>query len=459
IDALVNSLNDTLAADRVGSANYWTDKPEYFDTNVTVGYNREGSGNTIYMSKQAMLDSLATANTYTIYYSISAKNYETVGGADASDRQQRGFRTTLYTAMKLSEIYDSIVSVSNPYFKNVTYTGEDVKTSVPYSRHYSYSFDDEDYVNVGTRTVTLTLNDPDLARWEADGNDYSEYLEIINGGKSLRVNFDIVTANNGWNVMPQMSSWTFNGFDAEVNAITSGLKFDSTVKYALIPNTVTDPLAVEWGSSVDGVAYFTVNAGGIVDDSTAAKLNALKPASYYLKFFVSEIYAPDSETVNVNAYNDIARNNSNIPMTTVTIGKAVNRWTSTPNVMRWTFGDYKPETNLITAEALYPALLPKDENGNDIVGFTYTDGGAALTAAQSKFKFTVYDGTGVDVTSQLASLHAGTYTLATSMNASDYYTAIAETRMSFEVAQAVNIWTTTPQVVQWTWGEYSASKN
>ncbi|MDE7405378.1 MAG: leucine-rich repeat domain-containing protein, partial [Clostridiales bacterium] len=455
----ITMLNNTIVADRGNATNYWSDKSAYFDTSVTVGYNREGSGNTVYMNESATLGAIGTANTYTFYYSISAKNYATIGGADAPDRQERGFRTTLYTAVKLSDIYNIIVNIKDPYLKDVTYTGMTAQTRVPYSQYYKYSFDDTDYVNVGTRTVTLTLNDPVLARWEPDDNDYSEYLAIVDDGESLRVNFNIVTADNGWNVMPQMSSWTFNGFDKDVNAIIAGLKFDSTVKYALIPNTVTDPLAVEWGDNVDGVAYFTVDENGMVDDATAAKLNALKPASYYLKFFVSEIYAPDGETVNVYAYDDIARNNSNIPMATVTIGKAVNRWTSTPNVMRWTFGDYNSETNLITAEALYPALLPKDENGNDIVGFTYTDGGVALTAAQSKFKFTVYDGTGADVTSQLASLHAGTYTLATSMDASDYYTAIAETRMSFEVAQAVNIWTTTPQVVQWTWGEYSASKN
>ncbi|MDE5563020.1 MAG: leucine-rich repeat domain-containing protein [Clostridiales bacterium] len=459
IATYITALNDTLVADRGNATNYWSDKDVYFDTAVTVGYNREGSGNTVYWNESDTLGALGTANTYTFYYSISAKNYESVGGADAADRQARGFRTTLYTAMMLSEIHDTIVDVTNPYFKNVTYTGADAKTSVPYSRYYSYSFEDTDYVNVGKRTVTLTLNDPDLARWESDGTDYSQYFQVVNDGKSLRVNFNIVTADNGWSVMPQMSSWTFNGFNKSVNAITAGLKFDSTVKYALIPNTVSDPLAVEWGSAVDGVAYFTVDENGMVDNAAAAKLNALKPASYYLKFFVSEIYAPDEETVNVYALEDIARNNINAFMATVTIGKAVNRWTSTPNVMRWTFGDYNSNNNLITAEALYPALLPKDENGNNIDGFAYTKDGAALTTAQSKFKFTVYDSTGADVTDKLASLHAGTYTLATSMDESDYYTAIAETRMSFEIAQAVNIWTTTPQVVQWTWGEYSASKN
>ncbi|MDE6618797.1 MAG: leucine-rich repeat domain-containing protein [Clostridiales bacterium] len=454
IATYITKLNDTLVADRGNATNYWSDKDGYFDTAVTVGYNREGSGNTVYWNESDTLGALGTANTYTFYYSISAKNYETVGGADAVDRQQRGFRTTLYTAMMLSEIHDTIVDVTNPYFKDVTYTGADAKTSVPYSKYYSYSFDDEGYVNVGTHTVTLTLNDPDLARWESDGTDYSQYFQVINGGKSLRVNFNIVTANNGWNVMPQMSSWTFNGFNKSVNAITAGLKFDSTVKYALIPNTVSNPLAVEWGSDVAGVAYFTVDVNGMVDDAAAAKLNALKPASYYLKFFVDAIHVTGSEAVNVNAMNDIARNNSDALMATVTIGKAVNRWTSTPNVMRWTFGDYNAQSHKITAEALYPALLPKD-----VEGFAYTNGGAALTDAQSKFKFTVYDSTGADVTNQLASLHAGTYTLATSMDESDYYTAIDETQMSFEIARAVNIWTTTPQVVQWTWGEYSASKN
>ncbi|MDE6201153.1 MAG: leucine-rich repeat domain-containing protein [Clostridiales bacterium] len=457
IDALLDSLNDTLTTDRGSGTNYWSDKAEYFDAEVTVGYNREGSGNTVYMSKEAMLDSLATANTYTFYYSISAKNYESIGGADAKDRQERGFRTTLYTAMRLSEIYNRIIDVNDPYFKDVTYTGSAAKTSVPYSQYYSYSFDDVDYVNVGTRTVTLTLNNPELARWETDGNDYSQYFEIVDNGKSLCVYFDIVAADNGWNVMPQMPSWTFNGFDVNINSVTSGLKFSATVKYALIPNTVANPDSIEWGSAADGVAYFTVDDNGMVDGATAAKLNALKPASYYLKFFVSAVYAVDGETINVNAYSDIARNNNGNPLATVTISKAANSWTSTPNVSRWTFGEYDPDLHLITAEALYPALLPKDENGNVIAGFAYTKNGVALTELQSNVKFVVYDGE--TVVTDFASLHAGTYVLATSMEESDYYTAIAETRMSFTVGKAVNIWTTTPQVVQWTWGEYSADKN
>lgn len=257
VTALNGTLNDNLSS--MTGSSYWSDlsvadKAQYFDSSVTLMYNLNTWSSSTYVTEEQMIGMLSTYGSYTMYYSISAKNYVTVGGADDADRMQYGFRTILSTGVKVSDIYDSIHSKSDPYFKNVTYTNNDAKTSVPQNPYYNESFDDAEYVNVGRHTVTLTLSD-NLTSWDTtlpEGVKFDDYF-VLGGvnNRSLTVYFNITAANNGWNVMPQMSSWAFNGFNKSVNAITAGLKFDSTVKYALIPNTA-DPDSVEWGVEIGG---------------------------------------------------------------------------------------------------------------------------------------------------------------------------------------------------------------
>lgn len=482
--ALEQTLNVKYAA--ATADNYWKSlangelpydngvKVKLYDSNVTITYNREGSGNFIYYSYDAMLESLALANAneYKFYFSISAKNYVTVGGADSSDRQYYDFNTVWYTDMKISDIYKVLIGkVESPYFKDVPYTGTDAHVSVQPSQYYDYTFNDVNYVDAGRVFVTLTLYNAKLAAWnttlsskdftESEIADASKYFELSQDGKSIKVYYNILPATNSWSVVPQMPSWSFNGFDRSVNFITAGLAFGGAeVRYSLSSDrtTWTDP--------------FTVDSNGMVSDATAEALNKLKPGTYYLRSEIGNIYADESQTV-INVNGLTVEYISGTPLATIIISKAVNGWTKTPTVMTWTWGSYNPARNTVSATATYPALMPTyvNSDGNKVVdtAFVYTNGGAALpvvTFSISKAgesspiagleSFTVVDD---DIAEILAGLHAGTYTLTTYVNESDYYTAIAATSLDFVIAQAVNSWTTTPQITQWTWGQFNENVN
>lgn len=476
----LTTLNGLLVVPNAqGAENYWTGHTtEYYDTAVSVTYNLDGSGDASYSNASSMLGRLNTAGEYALFYCIAAKNYVTVGG---NNTESCRFLTTLYTEMLFGDIYKEILNEDSPYFQDVTYTGSQVQTRVPTNQYYSYSFDDKDasgeanYVNARPNaTVTLKLYTPELARWnteltlksEDNPNGFTQeqidkanqYFELSADGASLYVKFNIKPATNSWRVMPQMPSWTFNGFSQDVNFVTAGLMFaGATVTYGLRRKDETE----------DAIT-FTVDENGRVvnnnENNYAERLNKLKPGDYYLYSYVDDIHSADNSVVNVSNFTYVTNNNG-VPVTTVTVSKAANSWVSTPNVMRWTWGGYNADRNTITAAALYPDLKP---SYNDVADTTFSYG-ETLPAVTFSIKLKNGDSlvsvgldsftAGSDVSEKLASLHAGTYVLTTSMGGSDYYTEIKASSMDFVIAQAVNTWTTTPQIKQWTWGQFNANVN
>ena len=490
---MLAALKAGLAAPAAGT--YWGDltaekRKDYFATDIGVGYNLEGSGNTVYSSESVMLGTLASAGTYTLYYSISALNYNTVGGADSPERQQRGFRTTLYEDIKVKALYDYIVGADKTFFQDVVYTGEAAHTRVPVVEHYKYAFEDSDYVNARNKaSVTLTLYRPALARWnsaDVPSEELSKYFELSDDGASLKVFYNILPAKNEWRVTPQMPGWTFNGFDVDVNFITAGLKFTGAeYRFALVPSTrsaLLKTLTYDTAHVKDesGIVYFTVNASGKVEGETAAKtaeminaLNAVKPdgGGYFLVSFVDGIanpaYTEGSQYAqyNVESFKFIAnRGTEEKPdyFTTVAVGKATNDWSQTPNVMRWSWGNYNPERNTISAVSVYPNLLP---TGYD--SFDYRTDGAALPV----ITYRIVSGSGssteaiaglesfTSVTDAVANvlrrLPVGTYTLYTSLGETEYYSQINEVAHVFNIMPSNNSWQVTPGLTGWTYRAFA----
>ncbi|MDE7406517.1 MAG: hypothetical protein K2M89_06570, partial [Clostridiales bacterium] len=227
IGALNGTLNTALNDDAIIS--YWKDHPEYFDAAVTVKYNRNTWSSSTYVDYDEINGMLTQADTYTLYYSISAKNYVTTGGPDDANRTEYIFVTKLSEGVSIKAIYDRLTNPDDPYFKNVTFTGEQVQTLVPRSQQYQESFDDEeDYINVRNRasvTLTLVSSGGILTGWEndlPDGN-LGDRLELSDDRQRLTVYFDIVPATNSWTVAPQMSPWTYDAYNKDINLIKDGL--------------------------------------------------------------------------------------------------------------------------------------------------------------------------------------------------------------------------------------------
>ncbi|MDE6274638.1 MAG: hypothetical protein K2L87_06295, partial [Clostridiales bacterium] len=492
-DDMLKALNATLASDISASGtNYWTELSEegkalYYSSEVAVLYNLEGSGNTIYSNYNTMLASLGSANTYTLYYSISAKNYVTVGGADSEERQTRGFRTTLYTDIKVSEIYKVLLDdVDSPYFQNVPYTGQPAYTSVQPNQYYSYAFDENlDYVNAGKVYVTLTLYNAGLAHWndslslasaenpngftQEEINKKNSYFEVINGGRSLKVYYHITPATNSWSVVPQMPSWTYNGFKDSVNFITAGLAFPgANYRFALIPKSVS-PAGVTFNSSavkdVNGIVYFTVDANGVVNGTEAQNtLKTLVPGDYYLKSFIDGIA---NERVggtgnNVEGFTFIPVNAQKEYFTTVTITPATNTWEITPGLTVWVYrafddGNFREGVPVFGKDrAITYTLYEGDRSSGSLTGI------ASLISFETLDDNVTVNGKTMTVSEYFKQLDVlsgnRVYTLVASLGETENYGSLDQ-RVTFSVLPVQNTWKETPRLTSFQYNGFSAETN
>lgn len=464
------ALDGTLnTARKAGSAGIWKDPAydEYYGRSQ-ISYNLDRMRDSKYYTADE-LDRLDKNNVpcnvgeYVIYYCISAPNYQTVGGQNAADRRDYKFDTLIYREVSTTQFAVG----GNNTIKNLTYNGSAQYPEVPYDRYYTHSFPDADYVNAdkgGSRhTVLFTLNDTVLSRWTAQ--DKPDNVTINSDG-TVTVKFEINPATNSWVTKPQMPSWIFNGFNADVNTVVAALRFGEAERGETLPEnkkaTITYSLVTQNGVKVgiknNTVVYgeegmtsfnFKVDADGKITNETAIKvLNALKPGAYYLE---SAVTATGDGNVSgfVTAGGDRHM---------ITVFKDTNVWTSTPNVMRWAWGEYDQTKNTITAIAKYPALKVDyvgayAEELPQVIFSIKKKGGAVIEGLEN---FTAVDD---DIVEILETLDEGAYVLVTSLAGTDYYSAIATTEHEFNISQAVNTWTTTPNVIRWTWGEYDSAKN
>ncbi|HBN12746.1 MAG TPA: hypothetical protein DD415_03930, partial [Clostridiales bacterium] len=471
LQSYVAVLDGTLnTARKADSAGIWKDAAydEYYGTSQ-ISYNLDRMRDSKYYTADE-LDGLDKNNVpcnvgeYVIYYCISAPNYQTVGGQNAPDRRDYKFNTLIYREVSTSQFAVG----GNNTIKNLTYNGSTQYPEVPYDRYYTHSFPDADYVNADKEAssfhkVEFKLNDPVLSRWTA--KDKPDNVTIQSDGTVI-VTFKINPATNSWVTKPQMPSWIFNGFNTDVNTIVAALRFGEAERGETLPEnkkaTVTYSLVTSDGKKVgikdnivvygadDMVPFtFTVDGDGKITDTKAIKvLNALKPDAYYLESTVTA-----TGDGNVTGFST-ATNDRHM----ITVFKDTNVWTSTPNVMRWAWGGYDQTKNTITAVAKYPAL------NVDYVG-AYAEELPSITFSIKKsdgtFIVGLKDFTAVndDIARILKGLDVGTYVLVTSFEGTDYYSEIKPTEHEFNISQAVNSWTTTPNVIRWTWGEYDSAKN
>lgn len=482
LNASLNAARAKAKAD--GDDNYWTDaaRDAYYSAAATIAFNLNRWGNTAYYENTYNVLPV-NADEYTVYYCISALNYQTYGGADDVDRRDKCFKVVIYYEVSVvNDLLQIQQGIDPVYFQNVIYTGSVAQTRVPYNQYFRYSFDDaKGYIDARKgATVTLTLNNPTLARWN---NDLSEdankdRFKVSDDGITLTVSFDILPAENSWMVTPSMSGWSYKGYEPDVHVVSSRLQFtNTTAKFRLSANAAGGNW-ITFGSGADAADYFTVDANGKIANLNAVitagvitdKLNALQPQTYYLFGFA-------------DAYGDNGNGLSNVKEIVpdeglpVVVSKAINRWSTSPDIIRWYWSEYHKTENLISGTPMYF----NDENvTGQKVYFTILDENRKAIAGL--VRFTAEDGVIVDdesntLADKIFALPAGTYYLLATVNGTDYYfglnefTAAADGTLTptaagatldytrFVISQFNNYWKTSPSMTGWQYKAYDADSN
>lgn len=136
------------------------------------------------------------------------------------------------------------------------------------------------------------------------------------------------------------------------------------------------------------------------------------------------------------------------------IEKAVNSWDKLPSINIWSYGDFKPSINLITA---YPKLL--DNRENLLFKVTTDEDGLLPVDGLAEFSLNEQGIVSLECGSNLAKLTVGKYYLFVWVKSSDNYEGLEESGVPFNVFKGVNVWTNTKGIASWTEGLYSDVEN
>lgn len=390
---------------------------------------------------------------YNIYYALSALNYSAVGGMNAANRRAYIFGTTIYRELSAVGLLAS--SVDELY-----YTGNTILPTVNYNPYYRHEFPDAEYVNKGNHTVTFTITDTVLTRWSQQ--NVPANVTIVDNVATLT--FEILAVTNAWTVAPQIPSWSFDGFNAKIHRISSSLRFgEASVVFRIDKEGVgfvgINGSVIPYANvTAENVLEFTVDEEGRVDDAVAAILTALKPDTYRLYSAVSGY-----ENGNVNGF-ETAEQARNI----IVVSQAVNRWTTSPNIVRWNWSEYNQTKNTIAGTPLY--LNVADLTGLK-VKFTVLD--SQYKAIEGLIGFTLDGAEYAAVCAKLGSLDAGNYYLLATVNKTDYYTGLNELPelveggtllngdgldpIPFDIAQKNNYWQVSPAMTAWRYEQFATA--
>lgn len=131
---------------------------------------------------------------------------------------------------------------------------------------------------------------------------------------------------------------------------------------------------------------------------------------------------------------------------------ADNSWTTIPNIMRWQYGSYNKEVNLLTAVSQF--------GGSDLYFSVYAEGANTPYAGLERI---VLDSDGLVNDAQesiLNALPAGTYRLVATVDGNNNYGDLSD-GISFQVFKGVNSWDAgeIPSIKPWFKGKYDAEEN
>lgn len=237
--------------------------------------------------------------------------------------------------------------------------------------------------------------------------------------------------------------------------------------------------------------YRELSAAGLLSSSVDELYytgNSILPSVNYNSYYRHEF--PDAEYVNKGKHTvtftitdtvltrwslanvpDNVKINDNVATLTFEILAATNTWTVTPQIPGWTFDGFNAEIHRISSTLRFGEALIMFRIEKEGVGFVGKDGNIIpydqLTAqAANILEFTVNEEGKVDdaVAAILTALKPDTYKLYSSV--SDYesgnvigFETSQQARSTIIINEAVNLWTTSPNMVRWNWSEFNKTVN
>ncbi|MDE6274027.1 MAG: leucine-rich repeat domain-containing protein, partial [Clostridiales bacterium] len=419
------------------SQNVWarSEYRQYYSTAVSISYNLNRMANSSYYTEREFNEERTqfaprSADVYTVYYQVSAKNY--VPHVDvSSDAERRAYSFTV-------TIYE-VFNAPNISTQRLVYTGEEVLPEIGESSSYEVRRRaGDDYTSVGEHALILRLYNFVPSKWATQDlptgeDDPNMEFELV---------YEISRARNETVGTLNLISWTWGSYQEDNTPV-----FNTRFKDEADSNFYTFTLT-SLNNPNDVYTYGTDKGFDIA------------PAGSYVFKAYAKGYDADvagSERYSWEAYST--------QLDEIRISPATNRWLETPNIVRWFWGDYSSEDNLITARPAYPRSgavviytvldenrqLVKDGNGNVVTALQNFTNGADGTVNDS-------------VAAALGNLNVGTYYLIAKAAGDNNYTALdtsaeGETPISFQILQAQNLWVETPNILSWNEGNYDAAVN
>ncbi|MDE6294130.1 MAG: hypothetical protein K2L88_05875, partial [Clostridiales bacterium] len=428
---LNNSFNSAAARD---SGNYWlglsgADFEQYFGL-ATLKYNLDALQTSAYFTADELASKTNApkgVGKYVVYYSISAPNYVTLGGAQDTSRRNYRFTTVIYR--EISALTVAAAINGNTY----RYNGSNVFATVGYSQYYSTAYRDVDgYLNAGNHTVTLTINDKELTRWQDETGD-GVTLDLENGTATIMYN--VQKAENKWIYAPSIVRWTWGEYNPELNVISAMASFGTQdIVYSILD---ANKRAISVEVEADGTSK-TVSLSDFdeVNEDIAAALGMLSAGTYFLRGRIDG-------TGNYTALSDFDYDHE------FAVIKVSNTWDVTPNMTNWQYAGFSADGNFIVGEPGYSV----DGKAVKYGVFTTEPADSSALNAVGKNIFTDIK----SVADYLAGLTVGEYWLAAYYEGTENYKELFHTT-SFRVSKATNnSWKDDrmPEISDWTYGGYA----
>lgn len=386
------------------SNTYWaTVADDYFEDAPQISFNLARMLNAVYMTadNEAWGQYITTPSTYTVFYRATMLNYSVYPSMDetARSRYDKFFRVRVYEEldipvlnrdafyytggmlsvtctgdMSLFDMTNASNTDANEYtvmfvIKNdkqqhykwkdmefgeassatytinpapvvapklnpQTYTGAEIEAdiNIPVGLFsnplftVSYPNGTNKFVNAGNYRITCALTDKNNYFWEGDDADKDGVIQI---------NFSINRADNAWTAPLHVVPWTWGNYDSQTNLITGASK-EGNVLFTVYSDE-------EGRNVVSGLRGFSLE-DGFVKQAQADKLAELKAGTYYISAKVNRTQNFEGLETDPVAFEVLL---------------AQNYWETTPNIIRWTWGSFDADVNLILGSPHYGKDLLK----------------------------------------------------------------------------------------------------
>ena len=417
--SFLNAVPNPVRTGVWASTNY----DNMYSTGYTLSYNLYRMLSNNYYKESDLNGAPASPvapDTYTVYYQIEALNFESlIDVNDDEGRRNYAFTTIIYEAITV------------PTLAHATYTGYTVYPTIENGLGYYLELvEGQDYVKSGTKQVNLVLEDNVHSRW-LKGNE-----EIMT---EVAVDFIVDRGENVGTSEMNLIRWTWGSYDRNINIPI----FDTVFTDSSDPDFVTFRLI----SDTDKKVYYYNPKAGQLGFGDA-------PAGTYRFTAAVKGYVPGDSTTEKYDWDYF----ETIDGIEVNIGKASNRWVETPNIIRWTWGEFDKNVNLITASPMHIG------EGDKVKFSVLKANGSSVDPRLIDFELENNGTVKSGVELALKGLDAGTYTLVAKVTQTDNYdgldtSATGHSPMQFNVMTATNRWQQTPNIIRWQYGQYDKTVN